>query len=67
VLTADFAERYRVQWNAFVKKMGERISQIGSRKVIEDLRKFAIPMFHCAALDEGIGKQWRAGKGWLTD
>jgi hypothetical protein len=67
VLTTGFAERHLVQWNAFVKKMGERALANRFGEVIEDLRKFAIPMFRCIALSEKIGKQWMAGDGWLAD
>jgi hypothetical protein len=67
VLTTGFAERHVVQWNAFVKKIGEGTLANRFGEVIEDLRKFAIPMFRCIALREKIGKQWRAGRGWLAD
>jgi hypothetical protein len=36
-------------------------------EVIEDLRKFAIPMFRCIALGKNNGKQWSAGAGWLAE
>jgi predicted nucleotidyltransferase component of viral defense system len=67
VLTTGFAERHIVQWNAFVKKIGEGTLANRFGEVIEDLRKFAIPMFRYIALREKIGNQWRAGKGWLAD
>lgn len=67
VLTAAFAEHHLVQWNAFVKKMGEGALANRFAEVIEDLRKFAIPMFRCAALGENLGKQWKPGKAWWPD
>ena len=67
VLTTGFAERHLVQWNVFVKKMGEGtlVNRFGD--VIDDLRKLAIPMFRSIALGEKIGERWRAGDGWLAD
>ena len=65
VLTIGFAERHLVQWNAFVKKMGEGTLANRFPEVIQDLRKFAVPMFRCIVLGEQIGTQWRTGKGWL--
>jgi hypothetical protein len=47
--------------------MGEGAPANRFAEVIEDLRKFAVPMFRCAALGEKIGKQSRAGKGWPAD
>ena len=67
VLTIGFAERHLVQWNAFVKKMGEGGLANRFAEIIEDLQKFAVPMFRCIVLGEKIGKQWRTGKGWLAN
>jgi len=67
VLTAGFAERHLMQWNAFVKKIGGGTLVNRFDEVVEDLRNFAVPMFRCVALREKIGKQWRAGKGWLAE
>jgi hypothetical protein len=66
VLTTGFAERHLRQWNAFVKKMGEGTFVNRFGEVIEDLRKFIVPMFRCIALGEKIGKKWTAGNGWLA-
>jgi len=44
-LTTAFAERHRVQWNAFVKKIGERELTDKFDKVVEDLRDFVLPLF----------------------
>ena len=65
VLTSGFAQRHLVQWNAFVKKMGEGALANRFPDVIEDLWRFVVPMFRCIALGEPIGAQWRFGKGWL--
>jgi predicted nucleotidyltransferase component of viral defense system len=67
VLTIGFAERHLVQWNAFVKKMGEGSLANRFSEVIEDLRRFAIPIFSYTVLGEKIGEQWVAGKGWPAD
>jgi hypothetical protein len=56
-----------MQWNAFVKKIGERTLVNRFDEVVEDLRNFAVPMFRCVALREKIGKQWSADKGWLAE
>jgi predicted nucleotidyltransferase component of viral defense system len=65
VLTAGFSQRHLVQWDAFVKKMGEGALAGRFADVIEDLRKFAVPLFRCIVLGEKIGNRWNAGKGWL--
>jgi hypothetical protein len=48
-LTKDFAEKHRVQWNAFVKKIGERELADAFDKVIADLRIFAMPLMQVIA------------------
>ncbi|MEA3182340.1 MAG: hypothetical protein QOI59_5863 [Gammaproteobacteria bacterium] len=67
VLTEGFVEQHLMQWNAFVKKIEEGTLVNRFDEAVEDLRNFAIPMFRCIALTEKIGKQWRAGKGWLAE
>jgi hypothetical protein len=42
VLTAAFARRHLIQWNAFVKKIGEGTLVNRFDEVVEDLRKFAM-------------------------
>jgi hypothetical protein len=66
MLATGFAERHLVQWNALVKKMGEGALANRSGEIIEDLRKFAIPMFRCIALSERI-VGWQATGGWLIE
>lgn len=44
-LTTAFAERHRVQWNAFVKKIGEGELTDQFDKVVEDLKGFVLPLF----------------------
>src|SRR5262249_35285322 len=49
VLTPHFAERHLVQWNAFVKKMGE--GELANRftEVIERIKTFAVPILRSVA------------------
>jgi len=48
VLTLEFAARHLVQWNAFVKRIGENelAGQFG--RIIEDLADFAVPLLRSA-------------------
>lgn len=64
-LTGTFAAAHRVQWNAFVRKMGEEelIDRFG--KIIEDIKTFAMPAFRSLASGDKIAQQWRTGNGWV--
>lgn len=64
-LTATFAGTHRVQWNAFVRKMGEEELIDGFGKIIEDIKTFAMPAFRSLASGEKIAQQWKAGNGWV--
>lgn len=46
--TAEFVEQHRVQWNAFVKKIGEDELKDEFGRIVEDLRAFAVPLFQSA-------------------
>ncbi|MBB4730472.1 nucleotidyl transferase AbiEii/AbiGii toxin family protein [Xanthomonas arboricola] len=63
-LTAHFAERHRVQWNAFVRKIGavELADALG--QVIQDLGHFLLPLLHAIAREERLPQHWVAGQGW---
>ncbi|HEY7886812.1 MAG TPA: nucleotidyl transferase AbiEii/AbiGii toxin family protein [Steroidobacteraceae bacterium] len=64
-LTATFAGTHRVQWNAFVRKMGEDELIDGFGKIIEDIKTFAMPAFRSLASGEKLAQQWKAGNGWV--
>jgi predicted nucleotidyltransferase component of viral defense system len=65
-LTAKFAEEHRVQWNAFVKKIGENelINALGT--IVADLKVFAMPLLRSLALGEKFAQQWNSKKGWIA-
>ena len=64
-LTMNFVERHRVQWNAFVNKVGEHDLIDAFGKVVEDLKTFAMPVFRSLAHDEKLRQRWKAGTGWM--
>jgi predicted nucleotidyltransferase component of viral defense system len=64
-LTADFADQHRVQWNAFVKKLGEDKLTDAFDKVVTELRIFALPLLRSLARSEQLAQQWKAGNGWV--
>lgn len=64
-LTADFADQHRVQWNAFVRKMGEDELADSLGKVVAELRIFALPLLRSLAHGEQLAQQWKAGHGWV--
>jgi predicted nucleotidyltransferase component of viral defense system len=65
-LTENFVKRHRVQWNAFVKKMGEDQLTDAFGKVVEDLKIFAMPVLRSLARGEKLTQQWKAGNGWVA-
>ena len=64
-LTTRFVEDHRVQWNAFVKKIGESGLADGLDKIVADLERFALPLLYSLARNEKLTRQWKAGKGWV--
>ena len=48
-LTSSFVEEHRVQWNAFVRKIGEEPLKDEFGRVVEDVRRFATPLFRTLA------------------
>jgi hypothetical protein len=65
-LTAAFVDKHRVQWNAFVRKIGETelIDALG--RVVDDVKIFATPALHSLANGETLSKHWKAGRGWVA-
>lgn len=65
-LTEKFAEEHRVQWNAFVKKIGEDELTDAFGKIVADLRSFAMPLLRSLARGEKFTQKWNAKKGWIA-
>lgn len=63
-LTTTFVEAHRVQWNAFVRKIGENDLVDAFDKVVADLKDFALPILHAIARGERLTQQWKADTGW---
>ena len=64
-LTTGFVEGHRFQWNAFVRKIGERGLTDKFDKIVEDLGHFTLPLLQSLAHNEKLTRQWQAGKGWV--
>jgi hypothetical protein len=66
VLTTGFVEGHRVQWNAFVRKMGEKdlVDALGT--VVTDLKAFALPALRALARGEELALQGKASIGWVA-
>jgi predicted nucleotidyltransferase component of viral defense system len=65
-LSRSFAEEHRVQWNAFVKKIGEHQLTDAFAKVVEKLETFVTPLLRSLAHGEKPMPQWKAGNGWAS-
>jgi hypothetical protein len=65
-LTTAFAEGQRVQWNAFVRKIGETELIDAFGRVVDDIKIFALPALHSLASGETLSKHWKAGRGWVA-
>jgi predicted nucleotidyltransferase component of viral defense system len=63
-LSRSFAEEHRVQWNAFVKKIGEHQLTDAFVNVVEKLKTFVTPLLRSLAHGEKLMQQWKAGNGW---
>lgn len=63
-LTTAFVEGHRVQWNAFVKKLGEDELTDAFDRIVNELTIFAMPVLGSLARGEKLTQQWKAGKGW---
>jgi predicted nucleotidyltransferase component of viral defense system len=66
-LTATFVEQHRVQWNAFMKKIGENQLIDAFGNIVEEIRAFAMPALSSLARGEMVAQRWRAGKGWIPE
>lgn len=65
-LTATFVEQHQVQWNAFVKKIGEERLADSLGEIIDEIRAFAVPAFSSISRGERLARKWRAGTGWVA-
>lgn len=63
-LTTAFIEGHRVQWNAFVKKIGEDELTDAFDRVVGQLMIFVMPLLGSLARGEKFTQRWKAGKGW---
>jgi len=63
-LTTAFIEGHRVQWNAFVKKIGEDELTDAFDRVVGRLTIFVMPLLASLARGEKFTQRWKAGKGW---
>lgn len=63
-LTAGFVEHHRVQWNAFVRKIGENELTDTFSNIVDDIKAFAMPVLSSLTHGGQITQRWRAGKGW---
>ena len=64
--SAEFVRAHRIQWNAFVKKIGEEHLTDAFGKVIEDLGIFAMPAFRALTSGAKLTRQWKAESGWVA-
>jgi hypothetical protein len=64
-LTTKFADEHRIQWNAFVRKAGEKELTDSLDKIVSDIEKFAMPALRSIVLGTRFDKQWKAGDSWL--
>jgi predicted nucleotidyltransferase component of viral defense system len=64
--TTAFVEKHRVQWNAFVRKIGETELIDAFGRVVDDVKVFAMPALHSLAGGETLSKHWKAGQGWVA-
>ena len=65
--TTAFAERHRVQWNAFAKKVGEDDLVDAFDRIAEDISTFAKPVFVWLARGDTTARHWKAGRGWVAE
>lgn len=65
-LSVQFAEAHRVQWNAFVRKIGEAELTDALSKAIEDINLFIMPILRAIAEEQRLPQRWVAGHGWIA-
>jgi hypothetical protein len=64
--TTSFVAGHRVQWKAFVKKIGEDELADAFGKIVADLKTFATPLLRSVARGAPIAERWKAGMGWIA-
>jgi predicted nucleotidyltransferase component of viral defense system len=64
-LTSAFVGAHNIQWNAFVKKVGENHLTDAFGKVVDDLKMFAVPVLRSLAAGEKFTQRWKTGTGWV--
>lgn len=62
-LTRAFAEKHRVQWNAFVKKIGEGNLVDALGNVVDEIKAFAMPALSSLSRGEKLSKDWKNRQG----
>lgn len=67
-LTAEFAKdaAKATQWRSFLKRSGIHDAEHDFAKVIDQLRRFLLPILAAAESQGGFHKHWVAGKDWRT-
>ncbi len=64
-VTASFIEGHRVQWNAFVRRIGAPDLIDAFDEVVADFKIFALPALQSIARGNKLALQWKAGNGWI--
>lgn len=65
-LSVQFAAAHRVQWNVFVRKIGEAELTDALSKAIEDINLFIMPILRAIAEEQRLPHRWVAGHGWIA-
>ena len=65
-LSPAFVQAHHIQWNAFVKKMGEEHLADSFGKVVEEPIIFAMPVLRALTSGENLTQKWQAGAGWVS-
>jgi hypothetical protein len=65
-LSVRFIEGHRVQWNAFVRRMGAPALIDAFGEVVADLKIFAMPALQSLGRGDKLARQWKAGNGWAV-
>jgi hypothetical protein len=66
-LRAAFVGAHNIQWNAFVKKVGENHLTDAFGKVVDDLKMFAVPVLRSLSAGEKFTERWKTGTGWVPE
>jgi hypothetical protein len=65
-LTPGFADEHLIQWNAFVRKSGEKDLINSLDQIVTDIEKFTMPVLRSVALGERFDMQWKSGDSWSS-